>query len=174
MGVVAACAILCVCSIVVSVVAFMFCVGWKLGVLEALVLVMVIGLSVDYVVHMADSYLEAPAQDRAGRTQYMMKKMGLAVLNGAATTIGAAAIMCLTYITFFQKFGMVILVTVFQSLVTSLFFFSALMAVLGPQGTCGNIPCGLVPSIAADFTAVCGKRKALPSEPSACDSQCQI
>merc|ERR1719324_674198 len=100
--VVAAIAILCVCSIVVSVVAFMFCVGWKLGVLEALVLVMVIGLSVDYVVHMADSYLEAPAQDRTGRTQYMMKKMGLAVLNGAATTIGAASLMCATYISFFQ------------------------------------------------------------------------
>merc|ERR1719181_664318 len=91
--VVALCAIACIGSIVSSVMAFMFLIGWKLGVLEALVLVMVIGLSVDYVVHMADAYLEAPAADRIGRTQYMMKKMGLAVLNGAATTIGAAALM---------------------------------------------------------------------------------
>merc|ERR1711907_836921 len=140
--VVASSAVVSICSIVCSVMALMYCIGWKLGVIEALVLVMVIGLSVDYVVHMADSYLEAPAEDRIGRTQYMMKKMGLAVLNGAATTLGAAAIMCLTYITFFQKFGMVILVTVFQSLVTSLFFFSALMAVVGPQDSCGSIDCG--------------------------------
>lgn len=163
--VVATCAILCVCSIVVSVVAFMFCVGWKLGVLEALVLVMVIGLSVDYVVHMADSYLEAPAQDRTGRTQYMMKKMGLAVLNGAATTIGAAAFMCMTYITFFQKFGIVILVTVFQSLITSLFFFSALMAVVGPQDTCGHI---CIPSM----SELCKSSKVLSVRCRPCASAC--
>merc|ERR1712226_405075 len=133
--VVATCAFLCICSIVMSVVAFMFCVGWKLGVLEALVLVMVIGLSVDYVIHMADSYLEAPARDRLERTRYMIQHMGLAVMNGAMTTIGAATFMCATYIIFFKKFGIVILVTVFQSLITSLIFFSAMMALMGPQGT---------------------------------------
>merc|ERR1719324_1607553 len=140
--VVAAFAILCVCSIVVSVVAFMFCVGWKLGVLEALVLVMVIGLSVDYVVHMADSYLEAPASDRLGRTKFMLVRMGFAVINGGITTIGAAALMCACYITFFQKFGIVILATVFQALVQALVFFSAMMALFGPQGTFGNVSLG--------------------------------
>jgi len=137
--VVALAAILCICFIVSSVVAFMFLVGWKLGVLEALVLVMVIGLSVDYVVHMADSYLEAPFHSRLDRTQFMLRKMGLAVINGATTTIGAAIFMCATYITFFQKFGIVVLVTVFQSLLTSMFFFSALMATMGPEGTFGSI-----------------------------------
>merc|ERR1719502_880723 len=86
--VVAFCAIACIGSIVSSVMAFMFLIGWKLGVLEALVLVMVIGLSVDYVVHMADAYLEAPAEDRQGRTRYMLVKMGLAVINGGVTTVG--------------------------------------------------------------------------------------
>jgi hypothetical protein len=141
-AVVAACAIACITSVVSSVMAFMFCLGWKLGVLEALVLVMVIGLSVDYVVHMADAYLEAPADDRLGRTKFMLAKMGMAVVNGGITTLGAAGFMCCTYITFFQKFGIVILATVFQSLATSLFFFSAMMALFGPEGTCGTIhPC---------------------------------
>merc|ERR1719181_190048 len=137
--VVAFCSILCISSIVSSVMAFMFLVGWKLGVLEALVLVMVIGLSVDYVVHMADAYLEAPAKDRQERTKFMLTKMGSAVLNGGITTIGAAGFMCATYIVFFKRFGIVILVTVCQSLLTSLFFFSAMMIVMGPQGTFGNI-----------------------------------
>jgi hypothetical protein len=137
--VVAFAAIACICSIVTSVVAFMFLAGWKLGVLEALVLVMVIGLSVDYVVHMADSYLEAPFETRLERTKYMMQKMGLAVLNGATTTICAALFMCATYITFFQKFGIVILVTVLQSLVTSMFFFSAMMAAMGPEASFGSV-----------------------------------
>merc|ERR1719217_1045886 len=141
--VVALCAIASISSIVASVMAFMFCLGWRLGVLEALVLVMVIGLSVDYVVHMADAYLEAPAEDRLERTRFMLVRMGLAVVNGGVTTLGAAGFMCATYITFFQKFGVVILVTVFQSLVTSLFFFSAMMALVGPEGTSGKISLGL-------------------------------
>merc|ERR1712100_660771 len=69
----------------------------------------------------------------------MLAKMALAVVNGAITTIGAAGLMCLTYITFFQKFGIVILATVFYSLIVSLFFFSALMVLIGPEGTCGDI-----------------------------------
>jgi len=141
--VVALCAIACISSIVSSVMAFMFCLGWKLGVLEALVLVMVIGLSVDYVVHMADAYLEAPAEDRLERTKFMLVRMGLAVVNGGITTIGAAGFMCACYITFFEKFGIVILATVFQSLVTALFFFSAMMALFGPQGNFGKISLGL-------------------------------
>merc|ERR1712048_7967 len=90
---------------------------------------------------MADSYLEAPAHDRLERTRDMIQHMGLAVMNGATTTIGAAAFMCATYIIFFKKFGIVILVTVFQSLITSLIFFSAMMALMGPQGTFGTISC---------------------------------
>merc|ERR1719181_1063541 len=140
--VVAFCSILCISSIVSSVMAFMFLVGWRLGVLEALVLVMVIGLSVDYVVHMADAYLEAPAEERGERTKFMLTKMGAAVVNGGVTTIGAAGFMCATYIVLFKKFGIVILVTVCQSLLTSLFFFSAMMIVIGPQGTFGNVSLG--------------------------------
>merc|ERR1712139_608313 len=140
--VVAFSAIVSIVSIVCSVMALMYCMGWKLGVIEALVLVMVIGLSVDYVVHMADAYLEAPAEDRFGRTKFMLVRMGLAVVNGGITTIGAAGFMCACYITFFQKFGIVILATVFQSLVTALFFFSAMMALFGPQGTFGQISLG--------------------------------
>merc|ERR1712178_342203 len=127
-------------GIVISDIAFMFACGRKLGVLEALVLVMIIGLSVDYVVHMADAYLEALADDRLSRTQFMLGKMGSAVVSGASTTIGAAFFMCWCYIPFFQKFGLIILFTVFQSLVTALVFFTSLMALVGPQGSFANIP----------------------------------
>merc|ERR1711937_1126201 len=88
-------------------------------------------------------YLEAPAEDRLERTRFMLVRMGLAVVNGGMTTIGAAGFMCACYITFFQKFGIVILATVFQSLITSLFFFSAMMALFGPEGTFGDVSLGL-------------------------------
>merc|ERR1711988_187978 len=165
--VVAFCAIASITSIVSSVMAFMFCLGWRLGVLEALVLVMVIGLSVDYVVHMADAYLEAPAEDRLERTRFMLVRMGLAVVNGGITTIGAAGFMCACYITFFQKFGIVILATVFQSLVHALFFFSAMMALFGPEGKSGNISLGLgLGNNKANKDLQANRTEALPGEDS--------
>merc|ERR1712050_139952 len=101
---------------------------------------MVIGLSVDYVVHLADAYLESPMPDRFARTQFMLMKMGMSVLSGAATTMGASLFLCLTYNSFFFKFGLTVLFTVFSSVLTAMVFFSALMAAVGPSGNFGTIP----------------------------------
>jgi len=138
--IVATAAISCIASIVCSVMAFIYWMGWKLGMLEAVILVMVIGMSVDYVVHMSDAYLESIHLDRFNRTRFMLGKMGMSVLSGAVTTLGASACMTPAYITFFTKFGWVILLTIAQSLVTALFFFSAQMALFGPEHTVGDIP----------------------------------
>jgi len=142
--VVASCAILSISSIVASVMAFAYWLQWKLGMLEAIIFVMVIGMSVDYVVHMSDAYLQSVHTDRAGRSRFMLGKMGMSVLSGAVTTLGAAFFMTFAYITFFYKFGLVILFTIAQSLITALFFFSAQMALFGPENSFGVIPLSTV------------------------------
>merc|ERR1712194_265822 len=116
--------------------------------LESIIFVMVIGLSVDYVVHMANAYLEAnhespPILDRKGRTQFMCKKMALSVLSGAVTSIGSSIFMCFAYIVFFHKFGIVVLWTILQSCLSALVFFVALMSLFGPEGDWGSIARGL-------------------------------
>jgi len=137
--IVAGCSIACIASIVTSVIAFSHWCGWKLGLMEAIIFVMVIGLSVDYVVHMADAYLEAHALDRKTRARFMCGKMGLSVISGAATTVGSSLMMCLTYILFFKKFGLVILWTITQSVITAIVFFVAMMALFGPEGNFGRV-----------------------------------
>lgn len=129
-------------SIVCSVIAFAHWNGWKLGLVESVIFVMIIGMSVDYVVHMADAFLEATANDREGRTQFMLGKMGMSVLSGAVTTLGSSSIMCATYITFFFKFGAMILWTIAQSVLTALVFFTAICALVGPNDDFGTIPMG--------------------------------
>jgi len=138
--IVASCAIASIASIVSSVMAFAYWMGWKLGVLEAVIFVMVIGMSVDYVVHLSDAYLSSIHDDRAGRCRFMLGKMGMSVVSGAITTLGAAFFMTFAYITFFSKFGLVIVFTISQSLITALCFFSAMMAFFGPEKTRGTIP----------------------------------
>merc|ERR1712224_96645 len=93
---------------------------------------------------MADAYLEAPEEctDRRSRTRFMVGKMGLSVVSGAVTTLGSSFLMTFTYIRFFKKFGIMICWTIFQSVIVAMVFFTALMALVGPQGTCGDIPIG--------------------------------
>ena len=49
-------AIICVAIVIVSVVAIMVFKGWELGVSESIAVVIMIGLAVDYVVHLAADY----------------------------------------------------------------------------------------------------------------------
>lgn len=49
-------AIICVAIVITSTVAIMVFNGWELGVGESIGVVVMIGLSVDYVVHLAADY----------------------------------------------------------------------------------------------------------------------
>jgi len=49
-------AIVCVAVVILSVVGIMVLKGWELGVSESISVVIMIGLSVDYVVHLAADY----------------------------------------------------------------------------------------------------------------------
>jgi predicted RND superfamily exporter protein len=49
-------AIVCVALVIMSIIAVMVFKGWEMGISESLAIVMMIGLSVDYVVHLAADY----------------------------------------------------------------------------------------------------------------------
>ncbi|CAM9894150.1 unnamed protein product, partial [Discosporangium mesarthrocarpum] len=112
-------------SMVGGVVTFTVLNGWKLGVLEAVLFVMVVGFSVDYTIHLSDSYLESHHKTRGERCKDMLGTMGVSVLSGALSTIGACISLLFAYVIFFLKFGTVILFIIAQSLIFSLFFYSS-------------------------------------------------
>ena len=129
----------CIIVIVSSVLAFSVCMGWKTSVGEAVIYVMVIGLSVDYVIHLGDAYLECPDEKREDRVQFMVTKMGVSVISGAISSAGAALFMMFCRSLFLVKFGMVICFVISVSVVTSLVFFSAMLLAIGPSGEIGSI-----------------------------------
>jgi predicted RND superfamily exporter protein len=94
-----------ICVVTVSVVGMIPMVGWKLGMLESLNLSLVVGLAVDYVVHLAEGYHSCPSADRLARTHYMLDHMGVSILSGALTTMGAGAFMFGAVILFFLQVG---------------------------------------------------------------------
>eukprot|EP00659_Diplonema_papillatum_P014786 gene14786-22634_t len=132
-------ATLTILCIVASVIGTTVIMGWKLGILESVGFVMVPGLSVDFVAHFADSYVESIEVTRIKRVQDMLAHTGMAVISGAFSTLGATTFLFFPKIIFFQKFGILIFITIAYSLLWALFFFPALLSTpLGPQGDVGN------------------------------------
>merc|ERR1711916_308172 len=108
--------------------------GWTLGIIESVCITVVVGLSVDYVVHFANSYTESYAKDRESRVTDALTVMGISVFSAALTTIGSAIILLFTTILFFAKFGAFIVLSIFFSFLVSFFFLFAMLAAFGPQG----------------------------------------
>ena len=130
--------------IVSSVLGFTKSVmGWDLGIAESIAGIIVIGFSVDYVVHLAHMYMDGfhvgGHSDRDSRVHYALEKMGGTVFAGAVTTAGSGAVMWICQLTFFTKMAVLITMTISFSLLYSTLFFIPLCAQLGPNGTFGDI-----------------------------------
>uniref|UniRef100_A0A7S3UNQ6 SSD domain-containing protein n=1 Tax=Heterosigma akashiwo TaxID=2829 RepID=A0A7S3UNQ6_HETAK len=104
-----------------------------MGVVESIIYVMVVGLSVDYTVHLSEAYLASGRATRQERTRAMVAAMGGSVLSGAFSTLGATTFLMMADIIFFTKFGSIIFFLICQSMVISLVGFTAMLDCFGPQ-----------------------------------------
>merc|ERR1719210_283394 len=95
--------------------------GWTLGLTEVICLVMVPGLSVDYVAHMAEAYNGEKLDDREHRVIHMLEAMGVSVISGCISTLLAAICLFTCNVVFFQKFGSFIFMTIIFSVLFALF-----------------------------------------------------
>lgn len=107
--------------------------------LVSLNLCMVVGLTVDYVVHLAEGYTLSLHKDRLSRVRDMLDEMGVSVFFGACTTLGGALFMFLAQLSFFLQFGVFIFSAVGFSIFFAMGMFATLMGICGPQGDTGNI-----------------------------------
>jgi len=137
-------AILSVGSIVANTLGMcQFYLGWYLGTAEAIAGVMVIGLAVDYTIHLGHMYDHGSTvglHSREEKFAYAIEKMALTVIAGAITTAGAGIFMFACQSTFFPKMATLISGTVIFSIIYSLLFFMPLLSLVGPEGDFGRIP----------------------------------
>ena len=154
--------------ITIVVFGFLFFSGWGLGLLEGILVVLVIGFSVDYTVHLSEYYHACTAPTRLEKVQFALGGCGVSIMSGAistcdartdpsrpdpnrsepqpltnlpprAGTMGAAGIMLTANIAFFKKFGTFIFLTTSLSTVFSLVFYASLLLVIGPLGSQGRL-----------------------------------
>lgn len=113
--------------------------GYEMGVAESIGTILVIGFSVDYVVHLAAHYVHSSTPTRFTRTAESVGEMGISIFSGAMTTIGSACFLYGGQMIFFQKFAFIITSTCAIALLYSMVYFIALTHAFGPEGGTGQL-----------------------------------
>ena len=126
-------------GVLTCVGATIYGMGWKLGFLEAVCFAILIGLSVDFIIHFAHMYCHAPHEGRRDRTRHALRYMSVPVLSSGLTTFASSLLLFSCKILFFNKFGMVLMLTIVYSLLITFYFFNGLNVAIGPDGTFGQI-----------------------------------
>merc|ERR1711907_699332 len=146
-------AITAFCSIlfvVVQILGMMKILGWKVGLIEAMCMALIVGFSVDYIVHLAHAHVadhDGKGTKRKERAYYALQTMGVSVIAGFATTFLASCVLMMTKLVFFNKFGIYICCTIVWALIVSLGIFSPLILIIGPEDDQG------------DFSWICFKKE---------------
>ena len=119
--------VLAVAATLAMVVASMLALlGWEFGATEALMVIVLIGFSVDYALHVGEAFRHVTEP----RVEQTFALVGGAVLCAAATTAGSAFFLLFCQIALLNRFGKGILLCTAYSLLYSLVFFPASLAVL--------------------------------------------
>lgn len=136
--------IFCLYSIFVVLLAIMQLIDWKLGLTEVLLLIVIMGLSVDNTIHIAHDYTNAPQFNRGGKMKQAYLQKGKTLTSSSFSIMLAACFLFGAKITIFQNYALVIIMTIAVSYIMSMLFFGGLCHLMGPSSGCGDI-CGRLP-----------------------------
>jgi predicted RND superfamily exporter protein len=131
--------LLVIVLVVNAVVGSMVILGWTLGVVESICLTICVGLSVDYTIHLCHIFATSSATTRFGAGRDALASMGVSVFNAAITTIGSSVVLMLSYIIFFQRFGIFVFMNIFYSTAFAFVFLMAILMVIGPIQGAGRM-----------------------------------
>jgi len=120
-------------GILASVLGAMVALGWELGTIESICLTILAGFSVDYVVHLAHSFVQAEKKERLDKVRSALDEIGVSVLGGMLTSASAAVALMICQLQFFHKFGVFLMLTVSISWIWANVGFMASMALFGPD-----------------------------------------
>lgn len=125
--------------VVNAVVASMVLLDWTLGVVESICLTICVGLSVDYTIHLCHIFATSAATTRFAAGRDALASMGVSVFNAAVTTIGSSVVLMLSYIIFFERFGIFVFMNIFFSTAFAFIFLMAILMLIGPIQGAGQI-----------------------------------
>lgn len=120
-------ATLCILSVLIGVIGSVTMLGWTLGTIEAILISILAGFSVDYVIHLAHAYNHAEGKPD-DRILAAYGEMGVSVFSGMLTSVVASIPLFFCTLTFFAKFGTFLCLTIVLSWIFANFGFMCLLA----------------------------------------------
>jgi predicted RND superfamily exporter protein len=123
---------LALCMIFVNIVGYMHFWGLSIDSVTVIMLVIALGLAVDYSAHIGRAYLEklGTPDERVVRT---LEDMGVAVWNGAMSTFMAVLILGSSDSYVFQTFFKQLFLCIVLGLTHGLIFLPSLLSLLNPK-----------------------------------------
>jgi len=130
------CTVLCILSC--QLFTMVNILGWSIGPIEVIALIVFVGYSVTYCMHVAHSYAvsilsgSSKEEERWRRTEEAVQSMGGAIFGSALTTAVSCFLLLFCTIRIFVQFGVVILMITVLSCVFALVFLPAVLMTVGP------------------------------------------
>jgi protein dispatched 1 len=131
--------VFCVAYVVVSVVAIMVLKDWQLGISECICVVILIGFSVDYIVHLGSDYIHSNLDSRMDKMRQAYQHMGISIMSGMITTTISGAFLFGGVILTFNKFALLITSTIIIAFLVSMVLFGAILQTIGPEKNYCNV-----------------------------------
>ena len=125
-------AIISISSIISTLMSTIYIFGWEFGLIESACVIVFIGISFDYVIHICHEYIHCVHVDRKSRMDSSFKHMGETIFSGALTTSFSGIFLALCESNALNKFGLLLIITIISSLIVSLVFLPALLYTFGP------------------------------------------
>ena len=132
-------AALCICCVETSILCIAQLIGWEMGTAMSVAVIVIIGLSVDFIVHIANHYVTSPYKHRKQRTQQALLEMGVSIFSGAVTTILSTFPLFFASLLFFSNVALLVILAMLFSLLFSFGLFTALCHAIGPNGTFADL-----------------------------------
>ena len=140
--------IICIVGIVAMVIGIMVMMGRDLGFMESICVTVIVGLAVDYVVHIGIAYTEHyhlllkknqnRKQQKLDRRQLShsattgaMTDLGVSVLGGATSSFGSALFLLMCVIKYLNQFGEFMALVIITSLFFSCIIYPGFLASSG-------------------------------------------
>ena len=132
-------AVLSVTGVIVATLGGLVLLGWKLNILESIVVTAAIGLAVDLTLHYAVAYTKAPVKKRQPAVVWAIKRLGSPVAMTTLTTLTAAFAMVPANVLAYVHISTFLILISLSSFIYATFFFMPAMSLFGPEESCGQI-----------------------------------
>ena len=119
--------------ICIWVVGLFGAVGWPFGIIEIISVPTVVGLTIDYALHITHAYIHSPFPDRLRRAKSAVNDLGSSVFASAMTTISSMLILYFATIVIFSDLGWVVGSTTTFGVVLALFVCPPCLMYTGPE-----------------------------------------